>query len=330
MASTAQAPATGSIRVNLFDGTRQPVPANSSIFLRVFDGNQRQLVSSFFDGPSIPIPGVPFYDNFGDLYRVVASAKNCRDTGLYPVKVVQQRLVDADLMLLPNAGGFEFDAIASIQNSHPQTFRLMGNGLTDDQLQQNFNNAKEKPQVLGALLNICTAMESIPLPDGSVTRTPLDFYWQLEWDLLAQDRFWAWVDGNLVAAVQRAADLHIFAEEAHPEVLHTGIPGRVDPATKSWKEIRFDVANVQLTFHQTTKKTIQVPDGAGGTRAVDCVMAEPDIDYYKDLAAHGLLEVLPNWLSGGLTDPQIVYMLRWMATRQEGLPDFKPPCTIQP
>jgi hypothetical protein len=329
MAGTAQAPATGSIRINLFDGTRQPVPANFSTFLRVFDGNQKQLVSSFVDGPNIPIPGVPFYNNFGDMYRVVASAKGYRDTGLYPVRILQQTLVDADLMLLSNIGGFQFDTVSSIEASHPLIYQLLGNGLTGVQLLENFNNAKERPQALGALLNICTAMESLPLPESDVVRTPLQYYWQVEWDLLAPDRFWAWVDANLVSAVKKAADLHIFAEEANPEALHKGIPGRIDPATKSWKEVRLDVANVQLTFHETNKKTIQAPDGAGGTRPVDCVIIEPDIDYYKDLAAHGLLEVVPNWLTGGLTDPQVVYMLRWMAARQEGLPDFNPPCTIQ-
>jgi hypothetical protein len=328
MAAAALGQETGSLRVNLYDGARQP--ANLSVFLQIFDGYQKQVVSRFFDGPNIPIPGVPFYDNLGDLHRVVAHAKGYQDTGLYPVRVVRQTLVDADLMFLPENAGFHFDPLASIRASKPGIFSLLGNGLSDDQVQQNFSDATEgKPKALAAALNIATAMQSIPLPDGAGIRTPLDFYWQLEWDLIAQDRLWAWVDAGLVPAVRKAADLHMFAEEANPQNFHPGISGRVNPATASWKEIRFDVANVQLTFHETTRKTIQVPDGAGGTRAVDCVMAEPDIDYFKDLAAHGLLEVLPNALRHGLTDPQMVYMLRWMATRQEQLPEFAPPCTIE-
>ena len=327
MAAAALGQQTGSLRINLFDGARKP--ANLSVFLQIFDGNQKQIVSRFFDGPNIPISGVPFYDNLGDLYRVVAHAKGHQDTGLYPVRVMRQKLVDADLMLLPENGGFHFDQLASIRTSNPTIFSLLGNGLSDNQVQQNFGDAREgKPKALAAVLNIATAMQSIPLPDGAAIRTPLDFYWQLEWDLIAQDRLWAWVDARLVPAVRKAADLHTFAEETNPQNFHPGIPGRVNPATASWKEVRFDVANVQLTFHETTRKTIQAPDGAGGTRAVDCVMAEPDIDYFKDLAAHGLLEVLPNSLSHGLTDPQMVYMLRWMATRQENLPDFAPPCTV--
>jgi hypothetical protein len=37
---------------------------------------------------------------------------------------------------------------------------------------------------------------------------------------------------------------------------------------------------------------------------------EPDIDYYQDLAAHALLEVIANALTHSLTDPTEVYVLR--------------------
>jgi hypothetical protein len=52
-------------------------------------------------------------------------------------------------------------------------------------------------------------------------------------------------------------------------------------------------------------------------------------DYYKDLAAHAPLEVIPNALAGAKTDPRMVYMLRWMAQRREGVGDFIPPITIR-
>jgi len=60
---------------------------------------------------------------------------------------------------------------------------------------------------------------------------------------------------------------------------------------------------------------------------VDCVVIEPDIDYYKDLLAHALLEVLPNKFTGGLTDPRAVYLLRWMAGQQAGS-NFNPLYTM--
>jgi hypothetical protein len=63
----------------------------------------------------------------------------------------------------------------------------------------------------------------------------------------------------------------------------------------------------------------------GGT---NCVMLEPDIDYFRDLGAHALLEVIPNAL-GGITDPKIVYVLRWIAGRRAGVPEFDPLYTIE-
>ena len=69
-------------------------------------------------------------------------------------------------------------------------------------------------------------------------------------------------------------------------------------------------------------------------KPVKCVKIEPDIDYYKDVAAHGLMEVIPNWIGKevgktGPTDPRVVYALRWMATRREGLPGFNLLYTVE-
>ncbi len=54
-------------------------------------------------------------------------------------------------------------------------------------------------------------------------------------------------------------------------------------------------------------------------------MVEPDIDYYQDLAAHAILEVIPNALTHSLTNPVEVYVLRWIAGRTAGMPEFAPP-----
>jgi hypothetical protein len=40
-----------------------------------------------------------------------------------------------------------------------------------------------------------------------------------------------------------------------------------------------------------------------------------------------LLEVLPNQF-GGVTDPSQVYVLRWIAGRRAGVPEFNPPYVI--
>jgi dihydrofolate reductase len=51
-------------------------------------------------------------------------------------------------------------------------------------------------------------------------------------------------------------------------------------------------------------------------------MVEPDIDYYKDLGAHAIYEVVPNAITHSLTDPTDVYVLRWMAGHQAGVPEL--------
>jgi hypothetical protein len=61
---------------------------------------------------------------------------------------------------------------------------------------------------------------------------------------------------------------------------------------------------------------------------VSCVVVEPDVDYFKDLTSHFLLEVIPGFFS--LTDPHGVYVLRWIAGRSAHVPDFNPPYTIVP
>ena len=128
---------------------------------------------------------------------------------------------------------------------------------------------------------------------------------------MPQDRFFSYVDKTLISDVVKAGKMGSFAEEKGPGILHPG-------ATLSYKQIQFDVTNVQLTFHEGNAKTLPGPNGP-----VDCVVIEPDIDYYKDLLTHFFMEVLPNKFTGGLSDPRAVYVLRWMAGKQVGS-EFNP------
>jgi len=273
--------ATGTIRLNVVDGTRRSISDDLEFLVRILDGSKRQVASKFVKGPTIPIMGLPYHDNFDDWYTIIVHADGYQDAGIYPVRLLSGRLIDAYAMLIP------------------------------------------QPLQLGDLLTIGTAIRDTPLNDLA---SPLDCYWEVIWDLLTQDRFWAWVDARLADRIKELADLHSFAEEQDAAHWHPGITGRVQPATRSWKQTRIDVSNVQLTFHETNTRTIQKPDGT----SVACVIVEPDIDYYKDILSHGLLEVLPNLLTSRKTDPRQDYLLRWTATRLEGVqPDFNPPCTIE-
>ena len=121
-----------------------------------------------------------------------------------------------------------------------------------------------------------------------------------------------YADKSLVDQVRRAAMEGEFAPEPSPGLFHPN-------ATSSFKQVQFGEANVQLTFHEKDTKKI---DGA------QCIKVEPDIDCYQDLGAHTILEVIPNSITHGLTDPKEVYVLRWIAGRHAGIPEFDPPYTI--
>jgi hypothetical protein len=311
---------TGTIRLHIVDGTRQAIASSTKLLLRVLDGTKQQVISRWVSGSTIEIPDLPIRDNFYDLYTVFVHADGYCDAGLYPVIPRASRTLDAYAMLLPQAGTFRFPPIAAIQ-ADSLLYGLIANGVSNpaNRYQDAINNT---PIPLGALLTIGTVIRDLPLDDSS---SPLKYYWETIWDLLAPDRFWAWVDVGLAGRIAALASIHSMAEEDDAAGFHPRIPGRVQPATRSWKQVRFDVSNLQLTFHENDKQTCRKPDGS----PVECVIVEPDIDYYKDLGAHGLLEVLPNALENKKTDPRQDYSLRWMATKLEGVqPDFAPPITI--
>jgi hypothetical protein len=312
---------TGAIRLKIVDGRRRALPANRDSLLRILDGRKQQILAPWVKGSSVAVTDLPYHDNLDDRYTVFVHSKGYTDGAVFPVQLKERATVDANVMLLPEDGEFHFRKFPDLKNVDPKLTQLLTNG-TSNAAQRYSDTLEAKPRELGALLTIATAIRDISLADST---SPLSFYWEVIWDLLAPDRFWAWVEVGLADKIQKLAELDAFAAEADPGHWHPGIGGRISPSTRSWKQTRFDVTNVQLSFHEDDRAERKDPNG----RKVQCVIVEPDIDYYKDLLAHGLLEVLPNRLTKGKTDPRMVYQLRWMAALQEGLPAFDPPCTIE-
>lgn len=300
------------ITVNLFSGERIPL-AGTEVLLTLRDGNQNNVPlagNGFFKTSTIAVDGLPFFDNFGDNYSIVASADGYSQAGFTPVAVSPRTPATVDVMLAPKDASFNFRDARwdSLQQDHPQCFDLLAAGVPDAaNTQDRYTQLMEdRPAVLACYFNLVTAMSQIHLPDG----TPLDYMRELIWDdTMQQDRFFAWADPKMVDQVAQAAAQDEFAPEAGTAIFHAG-------ATKSWKQVQFGEANVQLTFHENDRKTI------GG---LDCIMVEPDIDYYKDPAAHAILEVATNAVTHSLSDPRQVYVLRWIAGRHAGVPNFEPP-----
>jgi hypothetical protein len=309
MATAALGTQTSTLKVNVFDGTREPMDTNSvSVLYRIIDGHQRKVVEKESSSSSVQFNGLPFYDNFGDNYTVIAWAKGYRQAGFTPVKLHPDHPIEIDLMLLPEKMECDFSdaAWSEIYSKMP----FLASGLGMEAAKQRYETLmREKPKCIAALLNITTAMGQIYLRAG----TPLNFLKEIKWDdSFAQDRFFAYCDPVLVEQIRLAAHHGLFEAELGCGVMHKG-------ATASWKQVQFGQGNVQLTFHEEDKKVI---DG------LECIVVEPDIDCHKDLGAHALLEVIPNKLTGGLTDPEMVYVLRWIAGRAAGVPEFNPPYKI--
>jgi hypothetical protein len=307
-ASTLSVPTKSTLTVNVFDGTRRPFVSGKDILYRIIDGNQNQILLKEVPSASLTAKGLPFYDNAGDNYSVIVSADGYRQSGFVPVKLSPQQPVTVELMLVPKDPQFNFADAPwdSIKTQLP----FIADGVSDADGKDRYGQEMEtKPKSLASLFNLTTAMKQIFLPKG----TPLDYLKQIIWDdTFAQDRFFAWCDPALIDQVKQGELQGQFAREPAPWLFHPG-------STSSWKQIQFGEANVQLTFHEQNTKKI-------GNQQY--VMIEPDIDYYKDLGAHGLLEVLPNDVTHGLTDPVMVYVLRWIAGRRAGIPEFNPPYVI--
>jgi hypothetical protein len=304
-------PTAGFVTVNVFDGTRQPIPQGKQILLTVRDGAQNQLFRSFVKGPSIALK-LPFHGNFADNYSLISFADGYEQAGFQPVVIGPNAPVQLDLMLLPKDGTFHFAGArwSNILARKPLVGQIFAASVKDSARDTYSELMEDHPDHLACLLNITTAMQQIALPQNS----PLDYFKTFDLAALAPDRIFGYADARLVDQVRLAAQQGEFNIEPATDLALHG------DATSSFKQIQFGEANLQLTFHEKNRQTIE---------GVDCVYVEPDIDYFKDPAAHLLLEVIPNGLTGNVSNPKVVYVLRWIAGMHAGIPNFDPLYTIE-
>jgi hypothetical protein len=314
---TAPKPIGGEAMVSVVDGTRQPLgsePGSTppNILITVTDGNHHVVSRDFHSSANVMFNQLPTFGNAGDDYTFVAFQKGFKQAGLFPVHISQGVLQPVRLMLIPESNAFNFaNAKWDKLDARPNLKSFLGAGAaSNSDAVTRYSNLEDSQSgaILACLLNITTACSQIFLQQ----RTVLDYFTQLRWDetgpfALAQDRFFAWADRNLIDQLELAKKQHVFADA--PFALHPG-------ATRSYKQIQFGEANVQLTFHENE------PPPAPGL-----VLVEPDIDYFRDPLAHVFLEVVVNAF-GSLTDPRTVYVLRWIAGNRSGIPEFDPLYTI--
>ncbi len=299
--------------MRLFNGERQPIAQDCSYLLRILDGSHEQVYSQDLKGMAGVRVAVPLHDNLDDRYTVLVSSKGCADAGFYPVIVTAAGDAVVDLMIVRKPAVFDFARADwdRIETEWPAARRALAFGATASAARARYDRLLKQPLKAAALWNILTAMRDAQLPQG----TPLDYLREIIWDgelAPTQDRFFAFASIDLLDQMKIAMQQGAFVIEPNPAMFHTG-------ATSSFKQAAFGEANLQVTFHGGVTKKV---DGETWVRI------EPDIDYFKDLGAHALLEVLPHKLTGSKTDPAAVYVLRWIAGRHAGVPEFDPPYVI--
>jgi hypothetical protein len=295
----------------LYDGAEQPVAEEMDVLLEIRNNNGVNQ-TNWVKGPVIQL-NLQFHNGPGDNYTVSVWVKGYRGTGDF-VKADPKIHPILKFMLIPVPTKITFRPWADLEAKYPKAAEFLRLGLPNDAAaQQRYTNLQtNKPASLACFMNLINAMNGIEIGGG---KTPLDYLKEINWDdTFAQDRFFGYIDPAMIPAVIAAAEAGAFAEEKDPGAFHSG-------ATLSYKQIEYDYSNVQLTFHQNAAD-LKVIDG------LECIMFEPDMDLYKDLLNHGLLEVLPNLLTHGLTDPVDILSLRWLDTTDTYELPFDPGFTL--
>jgi hypothetical protein len=312
---------TGSIVLNVFDGQRRLVPQGTKLLVRIIDGNQKFIVDRYYDGPSIRFDGLPFYDNFGDNYTVIVWTDGYKQAGFTPVKISNkpEAMPVLDLMLLPSKNMIDFSdaSFDALKLANSPIYFLLLSGDAEPVAKARWEALmKNDPLTAICILNISTALLDAKLGSGSpvlpfVRRIIFDSHSADGKEKPSKSRFFAYADKRLIEELNGEVKRGTWHADPGSFVFHPG-------STASFREKRFGEANMQVTFFENDTTVI---DG------VACVKVEIDIDYYRDPAAHAILEVLPHLLTGGASDPVTVYQLRWIAGRRSGN-DFAPPYRI--
>jgi len=285
-------PETGDIRVSLCGGDRRPW-SGGPVNLRLIDpfSQTEKVLVDHRTGAgvnSVLLERAPA--DRGQNYSLLASADGCRDAGLYPVKPLAGREIQAALMLVPSRpapdlASFSFAALEAVSAKFHQA--LTAAGITEAAF------AALPPERIAGALNVEAKLRGTSLAGARA----VDFVVRAGGpehqgtDSVEQDRIFAWVDKTMPAKVRediRQSKQKSFREldEAENEVFHRGYP-------VSFKQ-RVPFGSLQLSFARR----------AGDN---DLLAADIDIDLFTDIGHFG--EVLRNHILSQKTDPFTVYRM---------------------
>ena len=278
---------TGTFLLSVFDGARQLLPVGKRLRFRLQDGAQKKQYDGFQKKPRVKINDLPFSNSRIDGYAVVVTGGGYEQTGLHPLKLVENTVTKVDLMTLKKRAKLRLEPALwrNLSKSHPAWTTYLQADREEDAAARRHDRWRDtRPEHLAAFLNFAEALSDLKFRDDdafSYFKQPAANHLTKDFK---RDRCFAFADPKLVEQIEDAVGKGTFV--GANASLHPG-------ATRSFKEVRFGVANVQITLHENDRKRI---------KGTNCIKVEVDIDYFRDVGAHALLEVIPNKF-GGVTDP---------------------------
>lgn len=204
-------------------------------------------------------------------------------------------------MLVHNDAGIEFGGLTldRLRVEEPALFTALQGKNSADAFAGSMTGDADS---MACLFNIWEAIKRLPAGLNQAGDSMGRFIREINLQGgIHRDRFKASASRELFVTVKAQSD------SGRDPKIEPANPGLHPGAKLSFKEARFPEANLQFTFH--FEKDTDDP-----------MVVEMDMDYFKDQAAHFLLEVIPNeagskllHLKNATTDPRKIYAMRWMS-----------------
>ena len=325
----------GTVVVRVFGADGKPFDtAKKQILYTIIDGNNQQRFRDYRKSSAVAFP-LELHNDLSDFFRIIVWADGFLQAGCESLHVVAGAAVlkEVQFMLVPKEAKFDFSRSSwdRLKLDRPNLFTVLSSmdGDTADPRQSYEDLMKKSPDAVATLLNVTTAMDQIKLGDDS-GRSALQRFIAMNWNCTNKwvneqkpDRFFAYADLTLLDGINRANQVEANTFAWENPVLHWC-------KDTSFKETKFQEANVQFSFATTS------PPPCSNIPA-NCHIVDCDMDYYKDIESHLLLEVLPNKFFGGRTNPRRTFVLRWMEAKRMQIehpelqvPDYDPPYLMVP
>lgn len=297
----------GELLVELYGGQRHVLASAEGVSFALYDGLQRLVKEGSPEGATISLPQLAT-NVIENRYTLIVKCQDGSGLSVTPVHVAPASLTKVHAMILRQDEGYDLSGVEKELSPHlrPHMARVLaGDRRQKDRFMQI---ARQQPEAAAGLLNLATALDEFEWKGASL----LSYFQAAELQNVRRDRFFAYVDRGLIGVMQ---DLSDNGQAQHIPMSWTFHPG----ATTSYKETRLSEANLQVTFYESRRATVN---------GRECVHAEVDIDYYRDPMAHLFCEVMPHWFNHGTADPRLVYQIRWTECANKGL-SFNPPYAIR-